>query len=276
MNQILTRLCLALMLCVSAACGYGQTKAPTKSQGKAQSQVKVQTQTVTANGVSFRMIGVEGGTFQMGNATGEGKEKPLHKVSVGSFSIGQTEVTQELWEAVMGSNPSSFAGSKCPVEKVTWKDCQDFIVKLNRLTGKTFRLPTEAEWEYAARGGNKSRNRIFSGSNSADDVAWHMGNTYNLGTDSPEYGTHEVATKAPNELGIYDMSGNVWEWCQDWYAADYYSSSATDNPTGPSFGSERVCRGGSWGEDAQSCRVSNRVYCLPTRTYNSLGLRLAM
>ena len=226
------------------------------------------TTTYTANGVSFTMIGVEGGTFQMGSTTGDSDEKPVHEVKVSPFSIGQTEVTQELWEAVMGTNPSNWKGLKLPVEKVSWNDCQTFITKLHQMTGKTFRLPTEAEWEYAARGGTKSKGYTYSGSNTIDDVAWY---TSNSGSK-----THEVATKLANELGIYDMSGNVWEWCQDLYSDTYYSSSVINNPTGPTSGSIRVFRGGSWINFATDCRVAFRNWITPTSTDDFLGLRLAL
>lgn len=225
--------------------------------------------TFTANGINFKMMPVEGGTFQMGSTAGDSDEKPVHEVTLDGFHIGQTEVTQELWQAVMGSNPSYFTSSaKLPVEKVSWNDCQSFITKLNELTGQSFRLPTEAEWEYAARGGNLSKGYTYSGSDNIDDVAWYTSNSSSK--------THEVATKAPNELGIYDMSGNVWEWCQDWYGSSYYSSSVINNPTGPSSGSYRVYRGGSWLDDAAYCRCANRVNGTPTLTYSDLGFRLAL
>ena len=232
-------------------------------------------QTYTVNGVSFTMIPVEGGTFQMGgnDSNAYDKEKPVHQVTLSSFSIGQTEVTQELWEAVMGSNPSKFKGSKLPVECVSWNDCQTFITNLNELTGKTFRLPTEAEWEYAARGGNKSNGYTYSGSNTIDDVAWYWDNIPSQSEGTTGCSAQPVATKAPNELGIYDMSGNVWEWCQDWYGS--YSSESQTNPTGPSSGAGRVKRGGSWYYYATNCRVSYRDYSNPTLTSSHLGLRLA-
>jgi len=222
----------------------------------------------TVNGVSFQMVTVTGGTFQMGSASGNSYEQPVHDVKLNDFAIGQTEVTQELWEAVMGTNPSNFRGSKLPVEKVSWNDCQTFITKLNQLTGKTFRLPTEAEWEFAARGGNQSNGYTYSGSNTIDDVAWY--------SDNSESKTHVVATKAPNELGLYDMTGNVWEWCQDWYGSDYYSSSVINNPTGPTSGSYRVLRGGSWDYIDTRCRVANRGYGAPTSSVYRIGLRLAL
>lgn len=225
------------------------------------------------NGVEFNMIKVSGGTFQMG-ATSEqssfyyDKELPVHQVTLSDYYIGETEVTQELWKRVMGSNPSGFSGSsKLPVENVSWNDCQNFITKLNALTGKQFRLPTEAEWEFAARGGNMSQGYKYSGSNDIDFVAWNVGNSDNK--------THEVGTKAPNELGIYDMSGNVWEYCQDWYGS--YSSSAQTNPTGPSSGEDRVIRGGFWGDDTGDCRVSHRSGHEPDHSdYNVFGFRLAL
>ena len=227
--------------------------------------------TITVNGVSFNMVKVSGGPFRMGSNDSEAHddEKPVHSVTLSDYYIGETEVTQELWEAVMGSNPSHFNGSRKPVEEVSWNDCQEFIKKLNQLTGKTFRLPTEAEWEYAARGGNKSKGYKYSGSNTIGDVAW-----YNVGSSNSIYGTHQVGTKAPNELGIYDMSGNVWEWCAD-RDGDYSSSSQT-NPTGPTSGSSRVLRGGSWLYDAQHCRVAYRFSFYPSNRYSFFGFRLGL
>ena len=220
----------------------------------------------TVNGVSFKMIAVKGGTFQMGNDVGYEWEKPVHQVTLSDYYIGETEVTQELWSAVMGSNPSEFPGNmQRPVEMVSWNDCQTFISRLNELTGETFRLPTEAQWEYAARGGYKSKGYTYSGSNAIDDVAW-------CGYNSGEM-THPVKTKAPNELGIYDMSGNVWEWCSDWYGD--YSSAAQTDPTGPATGYYRVGRGGSWDNDATYCRVAFRGNSTPTNRFSHLGLRLA-
>lgn len=217
------------------------------------------------------MVYVQGGTFKMG-ATSEqlydadNDEKPVHSVTLSSFYICKYEVTQELWQCVMGSNPSCFKGARRPVECVGWDDCQSFISKLNSLTGKRYRLPTEAEWEYAARGGNRSNGYIYSGSNNIDNVAWYIANS--------GWETHNVGTKQPNELGIYDMSGNVWEWCQDWY--DYYSSYAQTNPTGPSSGSDRVNRGGSWFHRTRRCRSAIRDYYAPGNRLNYLGLRLAL
>lgn len=224
---------------------------------------------ITVNGVSFKMIAVEGDTFQMG-VDAVYDEKPVHSVTLSSYHIGETEVTQALWQAVMGSNPSHFKGDNLPVECVSWDDCQAFISRLNQLTGRNFRLPTEAEWEYAARGGNKSRGTQYSGSNDVNDVAWFEGNSKGKGWLSSK--THPVATKAPNELGIYDMSGNVYEWCSDWYGK--YSSGAQTNPTGPTSGSNRVYRGGCWFSYAGYCRVANRDSLAPGYRVSYLSLRL--
>ena len=228
--------------------------------------------TFEANGVSFTMIPVEGGTFTMG-ATSEmenpdDNEKPTHQVTLSSYYIGETEVTQALWKAVMGSNPSARKGNSNnhPVENVYWNECQTFIYKLNALTGKKFRLPTEAEWEFAARGGNQSRHTPYSGSSRIDDVAWYEDNSSNK--------THPVKTKQPNELGIYDMSGNVQEWCQDGYGS--YSSDAQTNPTGASSGYKRVLRGGSWDNSPRDCRSSSRICYEPGYLYSDHGLRLVL
>ena len=227
--------------------------------------------TFYANGVSFEMVEVRGGTLRMGATSEQGSEdcdneKPVHSVTLSGYYIGKTEVTQALWKAVMGSNPSFFDGDNLPVEWVSWNDCQEFIRKLNSLTGQNFRLPTEAEWEFACRGGNNSRGYKYSGSNYIDNVAWYDGNS---GGE-----THPVATKSSNELGIYDMSGNVWEWCSDRYAG--YSSGAQTNPKGPYDGSYRVVRGGSCDYYARCCRSSHRGNGNPARRDRDHGLRLAL
>lgn len=226
-------------------------------------------QTFTVNGVQFTMVAVKGGTFTMGATSEQGSdafddEKPAHEVTLSDYYIGQTEVTQALWKAVMGSNPSYCVGDNLPVEQVSWNDCQEFIRKLNQLTGKQFCLPTEAEWEYAARGGRKSRGYKYAGGNDIGLVA----RCYDNGI-----GIHPVGMKQANELGIYDMSGNVWEWCSDWYRN--YTSSSQSDPQGPSSGSRRVYRGGGCYNVARLCRVSIRNYNTPDYRGGDLGLRLS-
>ena len=286
-NLILTAM-LAIALCFTA-CSSDDATTP--------SPVGARTEAV--NGVTFEMIAVEGGTFTMGatqqqrdvhNCYGHvcgapnlpdtcnfchsscnhyDKDLPTHNVTLSNFAIGRHEVTQGLWKAVMGSYPSIEPnatlglGDNYPMYYVSWDDAQAFISKLNELTGETYRLPTEAEWEYAARGGNTSQGYKYSGSDNVDDVAAIRGRT------------HPVGTKQPNELGIYDMSGNVQEWCSDWYGA--YTASAVTNPTGPLNGTYRTYRGGDWAGSAWHVRVSYRGYWVPiaTDSYNNIGFRLA-
>ena len=230
--------------------------------------------TETVNGVSFKMIGVTGGTFEMGSPDSElsesrKDERPQHRVTVSSFSIGETEVTQELWKAVMGSNPSyQKTGDKHPVETVTWYDCQEFIRKLNSLTGKNYRLPTEAEWEFAARGGTKSKGYKYAGSNTINEVGWYYGNN--------KLKHVEVAKKKSNELGLYDMTGNVSEWVNDYWGYDYYSVSPQNNPTGPTTGHQYVMRGGDVFDEAKNCRNASRTCTEPSDSNASIGLRLGL
>lgn len=227
----------------------------------------------TVKGVSLDMVYVKGGTFRMGATSEQGSdydsnERPVHEVTLSDYYIGKFEVTQGVWKAVMGYNPSYFQkGDNYPVEYVSWNEIQSFLTKLNQLTGKTYALPTEAQWEYAARGGEKSEGYKYSGSNVLDDVAWY-GEDYDIGS------THPVGTKQPNELGIYDMSGNVWEWCSDWYGS--YSSADQTDPMGPSSGTDCVLRGGSWGDDARLCRVSFRGNDYPSYGYNNIGIRVVL
>ena len=225
----------------------------------------------TVNGVSFDMIHVEGGTFCMGatkniDSEASDNESPTHNVTLSDFYIGKTEVTQGLWYVVMGTFPSCCRGNSLPVERVSWHDCQKFIKKLNKMTGMAFRLPTEAEWEYAARGGNRSRGYKYSGSNNVDAVAWYGGNSNST--------THPVATKMANELGIYDMSGNVSEWCNDCYG--YYSSNAQTNPKGVVSSAYRVCRGGYWDNSTKYCRSANRLSNVPDYRNYGIGFRIVL
>ena len=209
------------------------------------------------------MVFVEGGTFQMGSNSGDDNEKPVHTVTVSSFYMDATEVTQAEYRKVMGKNPSWFSGcDDCPVESVSWHDANEYAKKVGK------RLPTEAEWEYAARGGNKSKGYRYSGSNGIDAVGWY--------DDNSDDKTHPVAQKQPNELGLYDMSGNVYEWCSDWYGEESYSSSPQNNPQGPSSGSYRVLRGGGWYRYDDGCRVASRSWDNPINWYHPLGFRLVL
>ena len=241
-----------------------------RTQSSASSTLSAEKRRIIDNLIS-NMVYVSGGTFIMGATSEQGSdaeddEKPVHQVTLSSFSTGRYEVTQEEWEAVMGSNPSHRKGAKHPVENVSWNDCQEFIRKLNALTGKQFRLPTEAEWEYAARGGNNSRGYKYPGSNDIGSVAWYWRNS--------NHQTHPVGQKAPNELGLYDMAGNVMEWCNDWFGA--YGSSPQTNPKGPSNGSFHVFRGDSWIPGYSDHNVSGRSYGEPDYRFRDRGFRLAL
>ena len=238
---------------------------------------------LSVGGVSYTMVYVQGGTFTMGATSEQGREayddeNPAHSVTLSSYYMGETEVTQALWQAVMGTTVSQQRdkankewtlcgeGGNLPMYYISWDECQEFVNRLNSLTCQQFRLPTEAQWEYAARGGAKSRGYKYSGSNDIGSVAWYR--------DNSSLKTHPVKTKQPNELGLYDMNGNVNEWCQDWYGL--YSSGSQTNPTGASSGSDRVCRGDSWSDSAGGCRVSRRNYNTPSGRLSILGLRLAL
>lgn len=243
--------------------------------------VLVQTETITIPGtnVSFKMIGVEGGTFWMGSPDDDREagsdEKPRHQVKLSSFAIGETEVTQVLWKAVMGSNPSSHQGANLPVEQISRDDCSVFISKLNRLTGRNFRLPTEAEWEYAARGGKNSKGYKYAGGNDIYTVAWYGNNS--------DGETHPVAQRQPNELGLYDMSGNVWEIVQDYYDTNYYSISSANNPCNTTPSNLYAMRGGGCSNISSFCRVTFRAEQVlldetqtPVDSNWDIGFRLVM
>ncbi|GHU60056.1 hypothetical protein FACS189411_17420 [Bacteroidia bacterium] len=243
--------------------------------------------------IKDNMVEVEGGAFMMGAQKENNKkpnydkeaydsEAPVHEVKLDRFEISRYPVTQAQWKAVMGDNPSYFQSDKLPagvnsddlpVENVSWDDVRKFLTKLNNLLkldpqkDKIYRLPTEAEWEYAARGGNKSKKNKYSGNNDIDEVAWYSGNS--------DERTYEVGTKLPNELGLYDMSGNVWEWCNDWYGS-YSKEEQKTNPKGPKSGSDRVLRGGSWFSVAESCRVSFRSNNALVNRYYRIGFRLVL
>ena len=233
---------------------------------------QLETVTVTVNGVSFKMVFVLGNTFMMGSSAftdpdAYRNESPVHEVTIWSYYIAETEVTQELWMAVMGKNPSAFQGDlKRPVENVSRFECARFVDKLTELTGKVFRMPTEAEWEYAARGAGYSRGFRFAGYEEVDAVAWYVENAMG--------GTQPVGMKEPNEIGLYDMSGNVFEWCQDFYSS--YDAEPQVNPIGPESGFDNVIRGGAWNSVAAQCRVSFRGNMSPYEASDNVGLRLAM
>lgn len=237
--------------------------------------------TETAGGINLRMVYVEGGTFTMGCTADQGNEcdsdeSPNRMTTVGSFYIGMLEVTQSQWEKNMGTSvyqqrdkantewPTRGIGNDYPMYYVSWEEAKEFCARLSRLTGKNYTLPTEAEWEYAARGGNKAEGTKYSGGWSIDDVAWYSGNQ----------STHTCGTKRPNALGIYDMSGNVYEWCEDWYGP--YLNYDGNNPKGAATGSNRVLRGGSWGNNAKSCRVANRNSRTPDNRYDNVGFRVVL
>jgi formylglycine-generating enzyme required for sulfatase activity len=229
----------------------------------------IQFKVVASGRKSFEpeMVFVEGGRFMMGINSGDDDEKPVHEVELSSYYIGKYEVTQAQWKSVMGNNPSYFKDcDQCPVENVSWNDVQDFIRKLNELTGKNYRLPTEAEWEFAARGGNKSGGFKYSGSDNIGTVA-----CYDFNSNKK---TKTVGTKFDNELGIFDMSGNVWEWCSDWYGG--YSGTFQRNPQGASSGQSRVLRGGSWFNLASGCRVTIRIGYNPEIRFIIYGFRLVL
>lgn len=229
-----------------------------------------------ADGVEMEMVWVEGGSFTMGsNATPKGVKltyalaRPEHRVTVDGYFIGRYEVTQGLWQAVMGENPSKFKGSaNLPVESVSWTEAQEFAMRLSQMTGRRFRLPSEAEWEYAARGGGKSQRNPYAGCNrnQLDNHGWYCVNS--------DGATHAVGQLQPNELGLYDMSGNVAEWCQDWVEA--YTSEEQTNPRGPRQGENRVLRGGHYNSTSAACTVYDRGWYLPSGKYELYGLRIVM
>ena len=235
------------------------------------------------------MVYVEGGTFMMGATEEQGNdvwpnETPVHEIRLDGFYIGKFEVTQAQWKAVMGTALADMVaqndwsayglGDNVPMYDVSWHDAVAFCARLSEVTGKTYRLPTEAEWEYAARGGQNAEGTRYAGSDDIDEVAWHEGNSWSLGSEHPDFCVHAVGQKRPNGLGLYDMSGNVWEWCQDWYGEDYYASSPAFNPPGPVNGALRVSRGGSWCSDERYCRVSFRDNANPGIWARNLGFRV--
>jgi formylglycine-generating enzyme required for sulfatase activity len=240
-----------------------------------------ESQTGSTSTAPDNFIRIEGGTFTMGCQDGrdtdcDDDEKPPHQVTVSTFYLSKYEVTQAQWRQVMGSDPAELYNKgcdQCPVERVSWNDIQEFLQKLNAQTSMNYRLPTEAEWEYAARGGNQSRGYVYSGSNDVAEVAWYSANAREGNSYGAQKTTRPVGGKKPNELGLYDMSGNVWEWCSDWYGA--YENSAQQNPSGPQEGSPRVLRGGSWRSGPAVVRCADRDFYSPGYRVSFLGFRLS-
>lgn len=251
--------------------GSSETSVAESESQTSQDQNSASNGSYTVNGVTFKMVTVEGGTFTMGAAssTKETKENefPAHSVTLSTFQIGETEVTQALWEAVMATNPSVEKDPKFPVAYVTDNQCLEFIEKLNKLTGANFRLPTEAEWEFAARGGNRGGNALYAGGDDYKNVCWC--------SDNAKHVVRPVATKRPNELGIYDMSGNVSEFCSDYYNAKYYEESPSENPVCSKKTSHRVVRGGACSNDKRYCRVTARSSAYLNNRFTTTGFRLA-
>ncbi len=269
---------LTILSCTSSAKKGESSETPADSTSK-EGTANEEKVSFTVKGVTFNMILVKGGTFDMGATAEQGTdakadEKPVHSVTLSDYYIAETEVTQALYEAVIGSNPADSVGAELPVVLIEWGDADLFASKLSEITGRKFRLPTEAEWEFAARGGNESAGYKYSGSDELSAVAWYSYNdSWDMrGTDY--YGPHPVATRNPNELMLFDMSGNVHEWCQGWYGN--YSSEAQVDPIGPASGTMRVYRGGSWYFDEWFCRVSFRNGVAPTNRSYGIGMRLAL
>ena len=229
--------------------------------------LKLKVDSALKSSLTIEMVFVEGGTFLMGSSTREPEEKPVHSVTLSSYNIGKYEVTQYQWKTIMGSNPSHFTNcDNCPVETVSWNEVQEFIERLNAESGKNYRLPTEAEWEFAARGGSNSKGYKYSGANDISIISWCAENSGNR--------THEVGTKLPNELGIYDMTGNVWEWCSDWYSS--YSAHKETNPKGPYLAKNRVIRGESYYDYENTGSTTFRAQIMPDFHINGLGFRLVL
>lgn len=247
------------------SCGQSQTNSPKNNSQSESKNIVTSPTTVDLDAVEPDMVAVQGGRFVMGGNKND-NEKPIHDVTLSSFKIAKYETTQAQWQKVMGSNPSNHKDCMdCPVTGVSWDDIQTFIQKLNTLSGKHYRLPTEAEWEYAARGGTKSKGFEYAGSDDFNAVAWTW--------DNSRLTTHPVGQKEANELGLYDMSGNVFEWCNDWYDENYYAKSPENNPKGPATGPHHVFRGGNVASESAKSRVAYRN---PFQLgYATLGFRLA-
>jgi len=252
--QIVIRIILFIAIAVVVAGEATAQSAKNKSKGKKAKSARI-INPVPSSGwldsIANNMVWVTGGRFVMGNIAGEVDEKPENEIVIDGFAINKYPVTQYEWRMVMGNNPSEFSGcDQCPVEMVSWNDAQRFIEKLNNMTGKKYVLPTEAEWEYAAKGGLQTNRYRYSGSDNIEEIGWY--------NDNSGKHPHPVGEKMPNELGLYDMTGNVWEWCQDWYHKNYYETQPKNNPIGPKAGGARVRRGGSWFTQARNCKTTTR------------------
>ncbi len=265
-----------LMLSCLAVCGAGkkEKKSADKAQPSQQTSAYRADQIARKKAIlTFKMVFVEGGSFTMGCTEEQAEEcvapeKPAHPVFVRSYAICKYPVTQRQWREVMGKNPCLIPNDDAPVTDVSWKDVQKFIAKLNNFLGTSYRLPTEAEWEYAARGGVMTESMKYSGGNDLYTLGWYK--------DNAEGEAHPCGTRKANELGLYDMSGNVWEWCSDWYGS-YPTDTEVEqiNPEGAATGTEKVCRGGYFEGPASFCRVSCRSKAKPDYSSSIIGFRLA-
>ena len=271
-----------LVIVIAGIWGLSHLKACWSDSGqKAVNTTASRFETFTVGNITFKMVYVEGGTFMMGAGEKEKEEAdsdefPPHQVTLSDYMIGETEVTEGLWKAVMGDAPLPYDGDDHPAKKVSWDDCQLFVSRLSQMTGRPFTLPTEAQWEFAARGGRYTHDFKYAGSDNLDQVGWYSVNAWDKGKGNPDFGSHPVGSKAPNELGLYDMSGNVWEWCQDSYGR-YTDEDQTDPQGQPGdMHSYRVNRGGSWDYIATSARSANRRNRTPDFRNFNLGLRLAL
>ncbi|MEB2774308.1 SUMF1/EgtB/PvdO family nonheme iron enzyme [Algoriphagus sp. D3-2-R+10] len=264
-NSTLKYILIAVLLIGGIVIWWWQSNSNKSGNASAVNSDSVTTTSATGNIYEPDMVTVQGGMFAMGGKENT-NEKPIHNVTLASFKIAKYETTLAQWQKVMGSNPAGREDCMdCPVTAVGWDDVQTFIKKLNTLSGKNYRLPTEAEWEYAARGGTESKNFEYAGSNDINAVAWTSANS---GSNA-----HPVGQKEANELGLYDMSGNVFEWCNDWYDENYYGKSPGNDPKGPATGPHRVIRGGNWASEPAVSRVAHRI---PNQLgYGAMGFRLA-
>ncbi len=246
----------------------GDTEGEEENENNSDTPTDIKTFDILAEIEKDEMVFVQGGSYNMGATEEQGSdakanEKPSHIVILSDYYISRYEVTQKFWETIMGSNPSSVKGDDLPVDNVSWEECNQFIQELNKRTGKQYSLPTEAEWEYAARGGDKRNGTKYSGSNNAEEVAW---------SDALDGTIQPVGTKKYNELGIYDMSGNVSEWCYDWYGA--YTDQDQANPIGAETGTEKVLRGGNCSDATLNCRITTRTSTAPETAKAKTGFRI--